>query len=85
MLSVVHDPVAVLQATPQTIKRTTTGMTGATKKDVETALVLKYPALGQLLAGIKPEDHEHLADAVGAIEVVLQSDEVRLMRSMLGP
>lgn len=83
MLTVVRDPLPLLQATPQEIKVAVCGAKSASKEEVQAALIKQFPALEVELAALKKAHREHPADACGAVMSVLATAEIRTLRAML--
>lgn len=74
----------VLQASPQEIKKTLTGVRSASKEAVQEALRARYPRqLDTFHAKSRKGDLEHGYDAVGAVVACLDSDVIHLLRRLL--
>jgi len=74
---------ALLQATPQEIKRRVTGKATASKEEVQSAMVRRYGrGLGRMVAKLPRGEHEHAFDALAAIVACLDSEEGRLVRAL---
>lgn len=74
--------VPVVEVSPQSLKFKLTGDQGATKLDVQNALVGVFPELPQMWPQ-RIAEREHGADAVGAAWVGYHSDIVRAARMKL--
>ncbi len=73
----------LLQATPQEMKVKLTGRKDASKEDVEAALKKKYgKAIARHVKGIPPSLHEHAYDALASIVTCLDSEVIRMVRTM---
>jgi Holliday junction resolvasome RuvABC endonuclease subunit len=79
LLCELHE-VALVQASPQAIKKATCGVASASKVDVQGALVARYPELVPLLQRIPASKREHAVDALGSIVASLHANELRLAR-----
>ena len=72
--------LAIVQATPQEVKRSLCGRKDASKDDVADALRRRWPELEVLEDAIPRSQREHPFDALAAAAVALTSDVVRLGR-----
>ncbi len=72
----------LVQASPQAIKRTVAGHAAASKADVQGALMQRF-GLPELFEGMRKGDVEHAADALGAAVTCLDSDVVRMARTLV--
>ena len=74
--------VALLQVSPQDIKKACTGAASASKAEVQAALDHRFAgAVSEALRGIRATRmHEHPVDALGAIVACLDDDRLRLAR-----
>ncbi len=77
--------VALIQHSPQTIKKRTVGRNSASKLEVRAALNEMFDgAVESALSGIRARSqHEHPVDALGAIVASLDTTEVRIARAAL--
>lgn len=75
--------IPVVQASPQEIKKVLCGARGASKEEVQEAVLKRYPENVVLreLTGIIPSQREHAFDAVAAVVACLKSDVMRVARS----
>lgn len=73
--------LAVVQASPQEIKLAMCGAKNASKEDVEAA-VEKKASVARLLEGTARSYHEHAYDSVAAVLTCLDSDVMRVLRSV---
>lgn len=73
---------ALVQASPQAIKKTLCGTRSASKAQVKRAVLARYPEVAHLLAAIPAGRHEHPVDAVGAVVASLHTNELRLARRL---
>lgn len=82
MLCEVYE-VGLLQASPQTIKKATTGKVSATKGEVLDALDARFAGrVRELLGAIRATtQHEHPVDALGAIVALEHHDHMRLAKA----
>lgn len=69
---------ALLQATPQEIKKATCGRIGVSKDEVAEALTRDHPSLAIVLARLNKTQREHCSDSFGAIIACLDTEEARL-------
>jgi Holliday junction resolvasome RuvABC endonuclease subunit len=73
--------LALVQASPQTVKLAVCGNKQASKDEVQAALVKRYGAeVARLLVNLPAGQHEHPFDALGAVVACLESDVVRMGR-----
>lgn len=72
----------LLQATPQQIKKAVCGNKSASKEEVESAMLDKHPAIDLLLKDVPRSQVQHAYDALAAAEACLDSETVRLLRSV---
>lgn len=74
--------LALLQATPQEIKKAVVGRAAASKGDVAAALAHAYgeQLVADLLEDVAESKRDHAFDALGAVVACLDTDEVRLLR-----
>lgn len=72
--------LAIVQATPQEVKRSLCGRKDAAKDDVADELRRRWPELEVLEEAIPRSQREHPFDALAAAAVALTSDVVRLGR-----
>lgn len=79
----VRDPMPLLQASPQNVKKSLCGSADASKEDVWKAACMHYPNLEAMLEAQAKADREHLGDAAAVTVTVQDSDEMRLLRSMV--
>ena len=79
----VLDPMPLLQASPQNVKKSLCDSADASKEDVWKAACVHYPNLEAMLDAQAKGDREHLGDAAAVTVTVRDSDEMRLLRSML--
>lgn len=90
--------VAVLQPTPQEVKRAVLGQRPKPKRGgrkahekkkkgkaaTQAALIRRYPRLRRLLRGIDARSQwEHPVDALGAVVACFDSEEIRLFRKLV--
>lgn len=74
--------VALLQGSPQEVKRRCTGKPTASKDEVQRAMVRRYgPGLKRMLKGIPADQHEHAYDALASATACLETDEARMLRA----
>lgn len=81
-------PVAMIQVTPSEVKHAMTGIKTATKDEMIEAAVNAHPYAKWMTRKSKGEtvlmnDNEHLADAVGAIQAGLNTDEFKAAVAMM--
>jgi|TARA_Y100000296_G_scaffold79548_1_gene103686 Holliday junction resolvasome RuvABC endonuclease subunit len=71
--------IPMIEATPQAIKAYLTGNNGASKKQVEAAVLATagFESMGLLLENVAPSQREHAYDAAGAI-LACQNHEIVL-------
>ena len=75
----------LLQVSPQGIKKAIVGRPGASKADVQLKLLQRYgAATADLLSAVPASLHEHAYDALGALVACLDSETLRLARTMAG-
>ena len=80
---------SLVQVQPSEVKKAATGSKNASKDEMISWATAKWPdATGWLRLGGKPtgrllNDNEHLADACGAIEAGLQTDQFKTLSQML--
>jgi Holliday junction resolvasome RuvABC endonuclease subunit len=72
--------IPMMQPTPQRIKKALTGRRDASKKDIQDALVSRYPDCEVLLGALAKTKREHAADALGAVVASLDSELVKMAR-----
>lgn len=75
-------PRTLIEVTPSEVKRVMTGYTTATKEEMIEAAMRKYPEakwLTRKLHGktVPRADNEHLADAIGALEAGVQTQQFK--------
>jgi Holliday junction resolvasome RuvABC endonuclease subunit len=75
--------IPILQASPQAVKRATTGVKNSSKVDVENALRERYESCDELFELVTKSKREHVVDAVGAVVACLDSDVIRMARQVL--
>ncbi len=75
---------ALVQASPQTIKKALCGTRSASKAEVKRAITGRYPEVEELLRSIPAGRHEHPVDALGAVVASLHTNELRLARRYAG-
>lgn len=75
-----HHGLAIVQASPQEVKRGTCGRKDASKEDVAAELRRRWPELDVLEDAIPKSQREHPYDALAAAAVATTSDVVRLGR-----
>jgi len=71
---------ALVQASPQAIKKVLCGTRSASKAQVKRAVTALYPEVANLLRAIPGGRHEHPVDAIGAVVASLHTNEIRLAR-----
>lgn len=74
----------IVQATPQEVKRATTGARDASKDDVRAALERRYGPLAAFLGALPDGEHEHPVDALAATVACLDSEPLRMARRLVG-
>lgn len=81
-LSHVHE-LAIIQASPQQIKKAVCGKKDASKEEIEDAVLAKFPEMELLLEhGLVPaSNRNHAYDALAAILTGMESDIFRAVRS----
>lgn len=75
----VHHGIPIASCSPQALKKAVAGAQNASKEDVQAALTRRYPSLTWPK---NKGDHEHAADALGAVVTCLPSDVIRMARVM---
>lgn len=74
--------VPVAATTPQELKMYVSGRKSASKEEVQSALSKRFPNLLELLSPIKRAEHEHAADAVGAVVACYGSQVMKMFRTV---
>jgi Holliday junction resolvasome RuvABC endonuclease subunit len=75
--------LALLQSTPQEVKRAGCGCVSASKEDVQAAMCARFPEAGPPLRALGARA-EHAADALAAAVACLETDQVRLLLGAIG-
>ena len=75
--------LAIVQASPQEVKRALCGRKDASKDDVAEKLRGRWPELEQLEESVTRSQREHPYDALAAAAVAMTSDVVRLGRRVV--
>lgn len=74
----------LLQASPQDIKRRVTGDASASKEDVQNALKKRFGrGLARMVSSLPEGEHEHAFDALASAVACLDSEEGRIVTSMM--
>lgn len=74
--------IPILQASPREIKMISCGTGAASKEQVEAAMLLRYPEMTDITANLGATLREHAFDSAGAIVACLNTDEIRMLRSI---
>jgi Holliday junction resolvasome RuvABC endonuclease subunit len=77
--------LTILQAGPEDLKRAVTGKGTASKADVQAALEARFPSVRDELLRVIPNARtkwEHPCDALGAVVACLDSDVLRMARTL---
>jgi len=74
--------LALLQASPQEVKKRVCGKRDASKEEVQEALTLRFPDLPEKLGSVPASLREHPYDALASVLPCLDSETVKLARQM---
>jgi Holliday junction resolvasome RuvABC endonuclease subunit len=72
----------LVQATPQELKKAMCGKASASKREVEQALVRRYPEAAPLIEAIPKSKREHPVDAAAVVVTCLNDQVIRMARRM---
>lgn len=73
--------VPIIQASPQEIKLAVCRKKDASKKEVEDAMIARYPGIDKMLTGLAPTKRNHAYDSLASMVACLNNSTIRVLRN----